>query len=65
MTDNVEELKRLYCQAADSLSYYNASEGPCYNKEASARQEASVQLGVYRGMLLALGEELPKGSWLI
>ncbi len=65
MTDNVEELKRLYCQAADKMSYYNASEGSCWGKEASARQEASVQLGVYRGMLLALGEELPVGQWLL
>jgi hypothetical protein len=65
MESNAEELKRLYCQAADRVSYFNAAEGSCYSKEAAARQEANVQLGVYRGMLLGLGEELPVGQWLI
>lgn len=60
-----EELIELYKKQANTMSYFNASEGPSWYAEAAERQACQSELKSIREEFVARNLDLPQWSWLI
>ena len=60
-----DELIELYKKQANTMSFFNASEGPSWYAEATERQACQSELKSIREEFVARSLDLPLGNWLL